>query len=82
MRRAWPTLEVTAARPTVVLLTAVALGTNLVAAAVEAFADEGVPVFASSIPRREALKQAYGTAPSWPLYGYDDVLKEVLEVLA
>lgn len=81
VRRVWPTLEVTAHKPTVVLLTGVALNTTLAAEVRAALDDEGVAVATTPILRREGIRKAYGTAPRWPLYGYDDVLDELMGVL-
>lgn len=81
VRRVWPTLEITAHRPTAVLLTGVDLRTRLadeVRALLEA---EGVPVISTPILRREDVRRAYGTTPGrW--HGYDDVLTELLEAMA
>lgn len=80
VRRVWPTLEITAHRPTAVLLTGIDFRTRLadeVRALLEA---EGVPVVATPIARREAIRRAYGTTPDH-LHGYDDVLTELTEAL-
>lgn len=42
--------------------------------------DEGVPVVVTPIVRREAVRRAYGTTPTY-LHGYDDVLTELAEAL-
>jgi chromosome partitioning protein len=81
VRRVWPTLEITAHRPTAVLLTSVDLRTRLadeVRALLEA---EGVPVIGTPILRREDVRRAYGASPT-RLHGYDDVLTELLEAMA
>lgn len=81
VRRVWPTLEITAHRPTAVLLTSVDLRTRLadeVRALLEA---EGVPVIGTPILRREDVRRAYGATPT-RLHGYDDVLTELLEAMA
>lgn len=81
VRRMWPTLEITAHRPTCVLLTGLDLRTRL-ADEVRLLLDaEGVPVIATGILRREGVRRAYGTTPTH-LYGYDDVLTELTEALA
>lgn len=80
VRRVWPTLEVTAHRPTVVLLTGVVLGTTLVSEVRSALEDEGVGVATTPILRREAIRKSYGSLPR-RLYGYDDVLTELREVM-
>lgn len=78
VRRVWPTLDVTAHRPTAVLLTAVDLRTTLATEVREVLEAEEVPVIRTPILRREAMRKSYGTTPD-RLYGYDDVLTEVLE---
>lgn len=80
VRRVWPTLEVTAHRPTAVLLTAVDLRTSLAGEVRALLDDEGVPVISTPVVRREAIRRTYG-APPTNLYGYDDVLDEILEAL-
>ena len=80
VRRVWPTLEVTAHRPTAVLLTSVALNTTLAAEVRAVLEDEGVGVATTPILRREAIRKSYGATPR-RLYGYDDVLAELMEVL-
>lgn len=81
VRRVWPTLEITAHRPTAVLLTGVALGTRLAAEAAALLAEEEIPVIGTPIVRREAIKHAYGTIPAHK-HGYDDVFTEIQEALA
>lgn len=81
VRRVWPTLEITAHRPTAVLLTGVDLRTRLadeVRALLEA---EGVPVIGTPILRREDVRRSYGTTPDH-LHGYDDVLNELMGAMA
>ncbi len=81
VRRVWPTLEATAHRATAVLLTGVDLRTRLADETRDVLEEAGIPVFATVITRREALRRAYGTTPD-RLYGYDDVLTEALEAIA
>jgi len=81
VRRVWPTLQITAHRPTAVLLTGVDLRTRLADEVRVLLEAEGVPVFATPIVRREVIRRAYGTTPA-SLHGYDDVLSELLEALA
>lgn len=81
VRRVWPTLQITAHRPTAVLLTAVDMRTRLADEVRELLEGEGVPVVKTPILRREAIRRAYGTTPTH-LYGYDDVLSELWEALA
>ena len=80
VRRVWPTLEITAHRPTAVLLTGVDLRTRLADEVRTLLEGEGVPVVATPIVRREDVRRAYGTAPA-NLHGYDDVLTELMEAL-
>ena len=81
LMRAWPTLQVTAHRPTAVLLTQVMLGSKLANEARAALEDEGVAVIATPILRREHVRQAFASVPR-DLVGYDDVLGELLSALS
>jgi len=81
VRRVWPTLEITAHRPTAVLLTGVDLRTRLADEVRGLLEGEGVPVIGTPILRREDVRRAYGTVPA-RLYGYDDVLTELMEAMA
>ena len=81
VRRVWPTLDVTAHRPTAVLLTAVDLRTTLATEVRELLEAEDVPVIRTPILRREAMRKSYGTTPT-TLHGYDDVLVEILEAIS
>jgi chromosome partitioning protein len=81
VRRVWPTLEITAHRPTAVLLTSVDLRTRLADEVRGLLEREGVPVIGTPIVRREALRRAYGTTPTH-LHGYGDVLSELMEAMA
>lgn len=80
VRRVWPTLEITAHRPTAVLLTGVDLRTRLADEVKTLLEDEGVPAIGTRIVRREGIRRAFGSTPS-QLYGYDDVLNELMEAL-
>lgn len=80
VRRVWPTLEITAHRPTAVLLTGVDLRTRLAEEVKALLEGEGVPVVTTPIVRREGIRRAYGTAPA-NLHGYDDVLTELMGAL-
>lgn len=80
VRRVWPTLQITAHRPTAVLLTGIDLRTRLADEVRQLLDDEGVPVVVTPIVRREAVRRAYGTTPTY-LHGYDDVLTELVEAL-
>ncbi|BCJ85015.1 MULTISPECIES: ParA family protein [unclassified Mycolicibacterium] len=80
VRRVWPTLEITAHRPTAVLLTGVDLRTRLADEVKTLLENEGVPVIGTRIVRREGIRRAFGATPDH-LYGYDDVLNELMEAL-
>lgn len=80
IRRVWPTLEITAHRPTAVLLTGVDLRTRLADEVKALLENEGVPVVKTPIVRREGIRRAFGATPDH-LYGYDDVLNELMEAL-
>lgn len=80
VRRVWPTLEITAHRPTAVLLTGVDMRTRLADEVRTLLEDEGVPVIGTPIVRREGIRRAYGTTPGH-LHGYDDVLNELMGAL-
>lgn len=80
VRRVWPTLEITAHRPTAVLLTGVDMRTRLADEVRALLEGEGVPVVGTPIVRREGIRRAYGAAPSH-LHGYDDVLNELMGAL-
>jgi chromosome partitioning protein len=81
LMRAWPTLQVTAHRPTAVLLTQVMLNSKLATEARAALEDEGVAVIATPILRREHVRQAFAATPR-DLVGYNDVLGELLAAVA
>lgn len=80
VRRVWPTLEITAHRPTAVLLTGVDLRTRLADEVKTLLEDEGVPVIETRIVRREGIRRAFGATPDH-LYGYDDVFDELMGAL-
>lgn len=81
VRRVWPTLEITAHRPTAVLLTGVDLRTRLADEVRALLEGEGVPVIGTPILRREDVRRSYGTTPDH-LHGYDDVLGELMGAMA
>lgn len=81
VRRVWPTLEITAHRPTAVLLTGVDLRTRLAEEVRTLLEAEGVPVIGTPILRREGIRRAYGSVPE-NLHGYDDVLSELVEAMS
>ena len=74
--RVWETLRTTAAKPTAVLLVSVVLNTRSLADARAALEGEGIAVFDTVIPQREAIKSAFGHRPD-RFYGYDDVVSEL-----
>lgn len=80
LQRVWPTLEVTAHRPTVVMLTSVDLRarTTLVQSVRDVLDEAGVPVLSAVIGYRQALRQAFGTTPR-DLQGYDHALAELID---
>ncbi len=80
VRRVWPTLEITAHRPTAVLLTGVDLRTRLADEVKTLLEEEGVPVIETRIVRREGIRRAFGATPDH-LYGYDDVFDELMGAL-
>ena len=77
INRVWPTVEATSHKPAVVCLTQVDSRTSLPKVARAALEDEGVVVTEAEIPAREALRHMYATTPQ-RLYGYDDLLAELL----
>ena len=74
--RVWETLRTTASKPTAVLLVSVVLNTRSLADARAALIEEGIAVFDTVIPQREAIKGAFGHRPD-RFYGYDDVVAEL-----
>ncbi|ASR86142.1 ParA [Mycobacterium phage BobSwaget] len=80
LERVWPTLEVTATTPTVVLLTQVDLRAKLWEKTLTALEEGGAIVFDNVIPIRQSVKKAFGTVPA-DLNGYVDVLDELLPVM-
>jgi hypothetical protein len=81
LQRVWPTLEVTAHRPTAVILTMVDLRARdtLVSGAREVLDDAGVPVLNTMIGQRQHYRQAFGSSPR-DLGAYPDALQEILDV--
>lgn len=79
LQRVWPTLEAAAHKPAGVVLTSVELGTKLLSLTKEALESEGVFIFNSTIGKRQAIRQAFGSQPS-NLYGYRDLIEEIIEV--
>lgn len=77
INRVWPTVEATTHKPAVVCLTQIDSRTTLPKVARATLEGEGVVVTEAEIPAREALKHMYATTPQ-RLYGYDDLLTELL----
>ena len=80
IRRVRPTLEITAHRPTAVLLTRVDLRARLVDECRQMLEEDGVPVVQNMVLARQAIARRFGLPPT-DLYGYDEVLTELMEVL-
>lgn len=81
--RVWATDEFTSALcPSYVLVTQADGRTRAPEIALRLLDEAGVSYFETAIPLRESIRQAYGTVlnPS-ELFGYDEVAKELLEVL-
>lgn len=81
MQRTWETLETLGEIPHAVLITSAAPRTKLHRIAMELFDAEDVPVFTTHIAKREAIRTTFGTVPD-ELYDYDEVLKEIKEMIA
>lgn len=81
LRRVWPTLEhLPASTPRVVLLVKAATNTLSHREAIALMDNEEVPLFSTVVPRREAIKNAFGTNPS-DLGRYTDVVTELKEAM-
>jgi chromosome partitioning protein len=82
LQRVWPTLEVTAHRPSAVMLTSVDLRARdtLVKSVREVLDDAGVAVLDTMIGYRQSLRHAFGSAPAM-LHGYDTALSELLTAI-
>ena len=78
--RVWPTLEITAHRPTTVLLTGVDLRTTLSRTVQEVFAEQNVAVLHAFVRRRQAITASFGHAPQ-SLYDYADVWAQLRDEL-
>jgi len=78
MSRVWET-EAIASRvaDAYVLLTQVDTRTRSYAAAFDVLEEQGVGYFETAIPRRENIRQSFGTKPT-ELYGYDRAAAELL----
>lgn len=81
MARTWET-EVQASKvvETFILLTQVDARTRSATEARKVLQEAGVGYFDTVIPRREAIRQAFGSNPPNDLYGYEDVIDELMEV--
>lgn len=76
--RVWPTLRITAHKPTAVLFTRAKLGTLLITEARDVLDEHDIAVFTTVILDREHVKHAWASPPT-NLNGYTDVLDEILE---
>lgn len=81
MARTWST-EAEASRvvDTLVLLVQVDSRTRSAGEAQDVLRDAGVGYFETVIPRREAIRQSFGTRPGKQDFGYNEVVNEILEV--
>ena len=82
MNRLWVTLgHLDASKPRVVLLTKTSAHTKAHRAAVDVLQEaEDVATFAADVPRREEIKNAFGTRPT-NLYTYPAIVAELLEAM-
>lgn len=80
LQRVWPTLSFLNGHPALVLLTNVDLRSNLSAQIRKRLLETEVPVLRSLVPQRSQIKRSFGKTPD-ALYGYDDVLKELVGAL-
>ena len=78
MSRVWET-EAVASKISraYVLLTQIDARTRSYATAFEVLEQQGVGYFEAAIPRRESIRQSFGTRPA-ELYGYDKAAHEIL----
>ena len=81
MARTWST-EAEAAKvvDTFVLLVQVDSRTRSAGEAQDVLKDAGVGYFETVIPRREAIRQSFGSNLAGQKYGYDEVINELMEV--
>lgn len=78
MSRVWETEAVASkVSQTYVLLTQVDVRTRSYTTAFEVLEQQGVGYFETAIPRRENIRQSFGTRPA-ELYGYDQAAHEIL----
>lgn len=81
MARTWSTeSEASRVVDAFVLLVQVDSRTRSAGEAQDVLRDAGVGYFETVIPRREAIRQSFGTRPGKQTYGYDEVVNEILEV--
>lgn len=80
IQRVWATLEVTGRMPTVVVLTGVNKNTRLLREIRTLFDEAGVPLAATLIPQREAIRHTYGHCPE-NLNNYDTLFDEIMEAI-
>lgn len=80
MLRTGQTLAATAGKAAAVLLISVEENTNAYRAAKEVLKD-GYPHFDTVIPKRQSLRDLYGSPPARSLYRYDSVLIEIMEAI-
>lgn len=78
MSRVWETEAIASkVAEAYVLLTQVDTRTRSYAAAFDVLEEQGVGYFETAIPRRENIRQSFGTKPT-ELYGYDRAASELL----
>ncbi|QDH47851.1 ParA-like partition protein [Mycobacterium phage Benvolio] len=80
VERVWPTLELTAGVPSVVLLTQVDLRAKLGTQVRDLLARESVPTLNTVIPQRQSIRKAFGTMPV-DLEAYYDAWEELETVV-
>ncbi|MCT1602942.1 ParA family protein [Kocuria sp. p3-SID1433] len=80
MSRVWDTEAVSSqAVDSYVLLTQVDGRTRSYRSALEVLDEHGIGHFETAIPRREAIRQSFGTRPERELFGYQQAALEILE---
>jgi len=77
--RVWPTLKTMSGRKVGVLLTGVTLRHVLYQETRALFENQQIPTFYHTVPQREAIKAAFGTAPT-DLQGYEKIYQEIMEI--
>ena len=81
LQRVWPTLEVTSHRARAVLITNAEPRTRAHSAVLDTLTESGEPIFSTVIPRRQGLRAAFGTRPTQQMFSYDELFKEIQEVM-